>query len=403
MGSTTQVTIDGVNYTVTWEYTTGAVQTQAVNALQVLMNYLQIQNASSLQTYLQNPANVANLRNAMQTLASLVQNGVNANGQQSFVTISLAQSLDQIFRTFEASGIDLSFANPGLAQNITANQFSTFWNLAVQSPSINQIFQAALANAQTSTRTLQSMVELDYIAYGNQLLADQLGNLESALSVTDKVINTLTDIQSLHNQLQVLNTTSLASLGFNLSALNGAENPSAWIGLYLQAASTAFGKPIVPGLLSGITSAMAPGFAETAHKLIALRDKLKSEMDAIRALNTDSTQNSLLGRLQSVYDDLVRNIGSTTTVNTPLGDVFPGLRNWILDNYSSFGSNNSSLAGAIQNNINNAVTASQSLNDTQKQKVQQYLTLFQQYYQSASAILSSITQIIERMAQNISR
>lgn len=403
MGSTTQVTIDGVNYTVTWEYTTGAVQAQAVNALQTLLTFLRLQDASAVQSYLQNSSNVTNLRNALQTLGNLVQSGVNNNGQQSFVTISLAQSLDQVFKTLEAAGIDLSFSNPALAQNVTTNQLSVYWNLALQSPSVLQTVQAAMANAQTATRTLQSMVELDYIAYGNQLLADQLGNLQSALNITDKVINTLTDLQGIHNQLQVLSTVSLASLGFNLSALNGAENPTAWIGLYLKAASTAFGKPIVPGLLSGITSAMAPGFASTVHKLLSLRDQLKSEIQQIQALNNNSSQNSLLGRLQSVYNDLVRNLGSTTTASTPLGDLFPGFRNWILDNYSSFGSNNSSLAGAIQSNITNAVTAAQSLNDTQKQTVQQYLTLFQQYYQSASAILTSITQIIERMAQNISR
>ena len=50
-----------------------------------------------------------------------------------------------------------------------------------------------------------------------------------------------------------------------------------------------------------------------------------------------------------------------------------------------------------------AITAGQGLNDTQKADVQNYLFVFEEFYKSASAILQSITQMIEKMAQNISR
>ena len=403
MGSTTQVTINGVTYTVNWEYTTGTVQNQALSSLQYLVQLLQQSDASAVQSYLQNPTNLTNIRNALQNLASLVQNGANVNGQQSYVTIHLAQTLDEIFKTFNAAGINLSFSNPALAQNITAGQLRAWWELALQSPTVNQAVQTAVSSAQTATRTLQSLVELDYIAYGNKLLADQLENMQKALGITNDVLNILSDLQTLHNQLGILSTQKLSDI-FNLSGLNNAENPSAWIGMYLNAASTVFGQPISPQLLSGVTSTMLTStFIANIHKIIQLKEDLKTQISAIKALDNNSSQASLLGRLESVYNDLSRTLGSTTTVNTPVSQVFAGFRNWVLDNYSSFGGSNASLAGAIQNNITSAITAAQSLNDTQKQTVQQYLTLFQQYYQSASSILDSITQIIEKMAQNISR
>lgn len=57
----------------------------------------------------------------------------------------------------------------------------------------------------------------------------------------------------------------------------------------------------------------------------------------------------------------------------------------------------------VQQAITNAITAGENLNDTQKDKVRQFMFVFEEYYKSASAILTKITQIIQRMAQGIAR
>jgi hypothetical protein len=57
----------------------------------------------------------------------------------------------------------------------------------------------------------------------------------------------------------------------------------------------------------------------------------------------------------------------------------------------------------VQGSITTAITAGENLNDTQKEKVRRFMFVFEEYYKSASAILTKITQIIQRMAQGINR
>ena len=79
------------------------------------------------------------------------------------------------------------------------------------------------------------------------------------------------------------------------------------------------------------------------------------------------------------------------------------MEKWVVDNYNVHGSGAAGSAGSLQNNLTFAITAAQSLNDTQKEKVRRFLFIFQEYYQSASAILSKLSQIISQIAQKISQ
>jgi len=80
------------------------------------------------------------------------------------------------------------------------------------------------------------------------------------------------------------------------------------------------------------------------------------------------------------------------------------LSRWTLDSYSAIPSGGAlGNAGDIQRNLTSAITAGQNLNDTQKEEVRRYLFVFEEYYKSAADILSKITQIVEKMAQGISR
>jgi len=58
-------------------------------------------------------------------------------------------------------------------------------------------------------------------------------------------------------------------------------------------------------------------------------------------------------------------------------------------------------AGLFQQNITLAITSCQTTNNSQTQRVQALLYTFQQYYQSASSVLSSLTQLIEQFGQGI--
>lgn len=76
---------------------------------------------------------------------------------------------------------------------------------------------------------------------------------------------------------------------------------------------------------------------------------------------------------------------------------------WLMDEQGDTGINPNLDEGEIQRNLAVATTAAQNLNDTQKEEVRRFLLVFEEYYKSASAILNKITQIIEKIAQGISR
>jgi hypothetical protein len=69
--------------------------------------------------------------------------------------------------------------------------------------------------------------------------------------------------------------------------------------------------------------------------------------------------------------------------------------------YNSNYLRDASKAGSIQDNITFAITAAQSLNDSQKEQVRRYMYVFEEYYKSASSLLAAISQLIQKIAQGI--
>lgn len=237
----------------------------------------------------------------------------------------------------------------------------------------------------------QAMIELVYVKTANDVLTEKMASMENALSITTDVMNSLTAIQTAHNQLQA---TSRQVPTFNYA--NSAGGVDQYTSAYTTYASQAFGVPINPTFI--YSSATAPGFANFQADLISTKNTLISQISQLSAItpalsNGQPDPNALLAKLKNVLADL--NKYDLTT--------YSGVKSWVIDNYDMQGTSSSSKAGAIQQNITSAITAGQSLNDTQKETVRRFLYLFEEYYKSASAILTKITQIIEKMAQGISR
>ena len=98
----------------------------------------------------------------------------------------------------------------------------------------------------------------------------------------------------------------------------------------------------------------------------------------------------------------------TTDTQTWIQIFAKGLPNqsvygWIMDGQSATSGGAVSSSGKIQNDITQAITSGQNLNTTLSQKTQQYLFVFQQFYQSASGILTTINQFIQQMTQNMGK
>lgn len=248
--------------------------------------------------------------------------------------------------------------------------------LPVSSTSISQL---------ASAHTLQAYIELVYIKTANDVLVSQMASLEASLGVTKSAMDTLTQIQNLHNLVSVKSKGT-----FNA----GAYSANATVAQYQAAASAFFGTPV--GVSVSYTS-LSGGYAGFKAQMSAIVTQLKSQISALSAttptISGREDSNSLLAKLRLVLKD-INNTGAANTA--------AGASKWIIDSYNSTGTGATS-SGSYQQNITNAITAGQSLNTTQTESVRNFLYVFEEYYKSASAVLQAISQIIQKMADGIAR
>jgi hypothetical protein len=201
---------------------------------------------------------------------------------------------------------------------------------------------------------------------------------------------------------------------YNISFTSGFTPGASFAGTTVpggQGLYTGGGTNNLANVLSGILQLTRDGDGGVLGEiknLVKYKNDLISEISALNISNPAGIgdPNSLQGRLKATLDDINAVFktagGDPITSSTPLADAYSGFSKWMLDNYGSTGIG-SNTAGEIQQNITNAITAGQSLNDTQKESVRQFLFIFEEFYKSASAILQSLTQIVERIAQALGR
>lgn len=278
--------------------------------------------------------------------------------------------------------------------------------------------------AELAAHTEQALLQLVYVRTSNDMIGDAMSNLDLALNTTQSVLNILQALQNLHNDISVKSKSAFPFLfstgqilgmgGTSIHSgvlkifVNGATQtisalvPSLFGGAsldasnyqkaYVQAASAYFGKAIDPFFV--FANSAASGYHDFVTTLQQLKDKLRLEISALARQTPSASLNdptTLLANIQKVYGEL------------PANFQFSTVEKWALDNYNLHGSTGTGLGGNLQNDLTFAITAAETLNDTQKEKVRRFLFIFQEYYQSAAAVLSAIHQIVNQIAQKISQ
>lgn len=199
---------------------------------------------------------VANLQTFLNDLYSTTING-SSSGRY---TTDMINNLNMLFLSLQMVGIDPTNVN---ATSVGDAKWNTWRNLAVASPILLQVFNFA---STATNRTLQSLIELDYVKTGNDMLSTQLSNLQSALSTTQSILSNLTGIQNLANSLTIANRPSLSTI-FNLGDASQHTNDD-YVTAYVNATSTFFGQPIFPTMqgtekLPAVSSTLSFMFGET--------------------------------------------------------------------------------------------------------------------------------------------
>ena len=131
---------------------------------------------------------------------------------------------------------------------------------------------------------------------------------------------------------------------------------------------------VISGQYSGSNGVQA--IIDNLKALIALA---KSQIGGTSASSIVSELTTVLGDFQAIVES-----GASDPIAT-----------WV----TNFSNN---TEGSYQTNLNNAVVASQALNDTQRENLQQVMFVYQQFYQSATSMLSSLMTLMQTVASNIS-
>lgn len=259
--STLSLTLDGVNgYIQGVGYTRGEVFSVYSDAA----NYIKNINP--------NVIDVATLNLQLNNLVDLLKNGKNAlvdplNPQMGsktyYMTVGMAQQLQSVFDSLQISvGVDVT-----QPINMTAAQ-ATDWLSFINSTGFLNDFYAVGNDPDAHLHSIQSIVELQYVKTGNDVMASQIGDLEFALNTTQQILSNMQQIQNLHNNIAVYNQGSFTSItGFNWSGSN--QTPTQYVDTYRSAASTFYGNSIVPVLVNqgGIPTYQ---MSLTSNKFIAL-------------------------------------------------------------------------------------------------------------------------------------
>lgn len=236
------------------------------------------------------------------------------------------------------------------------------------------------------------------------------------ISVYDNLGNPIPNRMTLHSGILAnLTSQQQEQLGIVIPAdpgLDPTAKPNSSTKAYDQVSQQVFGTAIDPEVDFKNQSPQ-----DVLMRTYSIRDQLAAQLAILDQISPPPASGrdltSLGGKIATVLDDLYKYIGNTLTANSaPVtqANALDGLRAWIMDNQDKHATDtnpvNQALAknsGDIQRNLQDAMTAATNLNDKQKNDFSRYMFIFQEFYQSAAAMLTSLTQMIQKIAQNAGR
>jgi hypothetical protein len=383
-------------------------------------------------------ADYAQIIIAINQLTDLAKQGRFEDSTNSigYINKAMASEIDLLLRSLKSAGISLdSLPTTSLVDAVLLWQSMAGYGIT------DIVNGTALGPAPT--RSLQSMIELEYVKQGNEVIFNALANLEKALTTTQGILDTLQIVQNVANQITVdtvgsfnfppqrngdipfIVASTIANIHPDLraaydkdisganAAVLGHENSTTFA---IEFAKRAFFTGFVNFHLNEATvdkativlrfeqiykisasahfSQIFPRSVATAadaSSLILAKNQLLSQLQTLPA-------NALSANLGLFLSKVIKDI-SSHFLNV---SMMSGVRNWVIDSQDKkLGLSGTNTAGNVQDNLTSAIQAAENLNDTQKENVRRYMFLFEEFYKSASAVLQKVSQIVEKLAQGI--
>ncbi|MCE2983599.1 MAG: hypothetical protein LW832_08545 [Parachlamydia sp.] len=237
------------------EYTSGAVLKKYLENVAVFKEVFDKRLGNSLV-----PSDFEDVVNALVELRDLALNGAtDGNPPLTFyLTAEMAVNMDMIFKSLKAVGITPD--STGFTDVDKIELLRNWQSLA--GFGVQALLNAAANVSTNSTRTLQSMVELEYIKQGNDLLALKFTALEESLRVTQGILDSLGIVQGISNQITVTNRGNFA-----FPPKTDADIPSAAIGA-IQSALIKILSDATPDVAGGSLTLRIPSFTQSFNNSI---------------------------------------------------------------------------------------------------------------------------------------
>lgn len=394
---------------------------------------------------------VNNAKSAIQNMINLAKGNLTVNVQNSptgapqrfFLTVEMVQSLDLLIRSLQATGI----SDP--TTDLALSSLERWKDFSLITPDIQNALLKGIQSPLTN-RSIQSLVEIDYVTAGNELIDNKLSSLESALTLTKNLLSLLTNVQNAKNSVitmdrssmgepypfdtQVASTTAArANFASRYQSFNSGfytqpqfPIPNSTLILYsnpriiLAAGALPFQATIFAASAIKLENNMIPigltsGGLQLFSQLLTYKKQLSAFLPQLFSSlgpSVAADPSSLYSRANTVLQNMKTlfvggNANSVVQAEnlTSASDKSLALFRWLTDSNAIKESLKTGALnpGDAQNSLSLAITSAEGLNDTQKESVRNFMFVFEEFYKSASAVLQRISQMIEKMASNISR
>ena len=346
----------------------------------------------------------------------------------------MGESVDQITRTLRGAGWDPVGSNgAGIGIGDATTALSTIINnpaiynfgTVLQNAANVVLTSLILGNAYSHSDSIQQILMTDYVIAGNAMLYTEMSSLQGAINTNQTALSYLNSLQDLMNQktpqdfimqLQTLSSSNpqyqqFESSTFNQTLSNIPNFSSTDVANYVALVS------------SGITTGTYPSNALFTGDSTQANPSANPPVYYVQGLSAGSFVDlsklgtTMTGAFSATIDQVISNltylqnqISSAGADGTPLSQQI-GV---VLSDFQALKTSGASLTtwvadfttsnqGTYQTHLNNSIVASQSLNDTEREKLQEVMFVYQEFYQSASSMLSDIHQLLQTMAQNVGR
>ncbi|MBS0655779.1 MAG: hypothetical protein JSR46_08380 [Verrucomicrobia bacterium] len=257
---------------------------------------------------------------------------------------------------------------------------------------------AIIGNAASGSTSLQQILMVDYVSQGNQLLYNQMSDLQSAININQTALSYLNSLQDLMNQKDPQQfVLQLQNLN-NVQVATGSTQQA----IYDSFEAASYNSALVA--ISNVTDTTLQSYIQSLSSTDSLASGTFTDLASMMGTIGTYSINQIITNLQYLIGQINAQggnfagglSGDLTKILQDFQAPNQTIQQWIQDSQTG-------AQGQYQNDLSNAVVASQSFDDTERENLRGVMFTFEEFYKSSSGLLNDLTQLLEKIADAIAR